>query len=523
MMPASDLSRVVVKFNAAYAQTHRIPYDERIEQHPEQYLGRDWTHLVGQFPGLTIQRIVTSLTSQQLIDIVTDAKIKAERHDRTYPYPANHFLTYFAVCLSSGIDPEAVTEVLRSWKTIELAYIEGRVTLPSGVKPGTTTESSLPSILAQQPYLGPAPDGINAVCAWHVPGGDGGTDVGLDLRFADLEQGWNLAHLDLPTSGIQSILGSPGAGNAADIDHGTLVLGIVLAVPNNMGCVGITPNVTTTMLTSCYPGRTGDVCNAIAAAIPPPPDNSKLGPGDVLLLEAQMANNAPVEIDSVVYQYIYNATVRNIVVVEAAGNGGFDLDTYTYPYQGPALLNRGSSQFRESLGIMVGAATTTPVAPRLRKTGSNFGNRIDCYAWGDSVYSTSASNPSGYGTLSDTSAATAIIAGAALSIQGIAQQSHKGNLPNYRFSPDQLRSILRHPASGTVSGTSTWSSTMNSTWEPVQNPDFLKWNADKIGVMPNLSAIIWQRFEINCSHFNRHILDDLVFGTHDFVLDPGPK
>lgn len=463
-MPTVNTSRVIVKFDAAYVETHQISYDERIEQHPEQYLGQDWTHLVKQFPGLTIQRAVTSLTPQQLIDIVKDAKIKAAQHNRTYPYPDNHFLTYFAVRHPSDTDAALVTEVLRSWKTIELAYNEGKITLPSGTKPGTTNEK----IAQFQPYLGPPPTGINAVCTWVIPGGDGGDDVGLDLRFADLEQGWNLTHPDLP-AGIQSIWGSSST-DTGDIDHGTLVLGIVLAVPNNMGCVGITPNVTRRMVTSCWPGRMADVANAIAAAIPA--DNSKLRLGDVLLLEAQMPDNAPVEVDSIVYQYIYNATVRGIVVVEAAGNAGLYLDTYTY--QGLSLLNRGSSQFRESGAIMVGAATSS--CPHYRKPASNYGSRIDCYAWGDSVYSTLGAG--GHGTLADTSAATAIIAGAALSIQGIAQQLQKGDLTNYRFSPDQLRGVLRDPACGTRSGNPT---------------------ADKIGVMPNLRQIMIDRFGVDCS------------------------
>ena len=224
------------------------------------------------------------------------------------------------------------------------------------------------------------------------------------------------------------------------------------------------------------------MCNAIAAVIPA--DNSKLLPGDVLLLEAQTDLNEPVEVDSLVYQYIYNATFRNITVVEAAGNANIDLDAYKY--QALSLLNRGSSQFRESGAIMVAAATLS--YPHYRKPASNFGSRIDCYAGGDSIYSTSSTG--GYKTLSDTSSAAAIIAGAALSIQGIAQQFNKGTLLNHRLSADDLRKFLRNPATGTPSAQSNWDPTYDSTWDPAHNTDFLKWNHDGIGVMPNLGAII---------------------------------
>jgi hypothetical protein len=252
-----------------------------------------------------------------------------------------------------------------------------------------------------------------------------------------------------------------------------------------------------------------DVANAIAAVIPA--DDSKLRPGDVLLLEAQTHLNEPVEVDSQVYQYIYNATVRGIVVVEAAGNAGLDLDTYTY--QALSLLNRGSSQFRESGAIMVGAAHRSP---HNRMPTSNHGNRIDCYAWGESVYSTSGTG--GYGALSDTSAAAAIIAGAALSIQGIAQQFNKGvDLPNHRYLPDQLRSILRNPATGTVSANSNWNSTYDSTWDPLLNPNFLTWNQDGIGVMPDLGAIINQTLGL----WHNHIHPPLEVERVGPIFDPG--
>jgi len=455
-MPSNDSPRVIVKFSAAYADTNKLPYDERIEQHPEQYFGKNWIDLIARFPGLKIERIFISLTPQQLIDIVKDAKIKGAQHHRTYPYPENHFLTYFRVRVLPQINHEEVIEVLRAWKNIERAYKEEEVSLPSVTRPGTTGEN----ILANQRYLGPPPEGINAVCAWKIVGADGGNDIGLDLRFADIEQGWNLNHSDLP-SGIQSLGGS--MGTADHIDHGTLVLGIVLAVPNDFGCVGITPNVSRVMVKSCHPGYEGDVADAITAVTPA--DDTKLRSGDVLLLEGQLGDSyLPLEANGSLREFIYTTTFRDITVVEAAGNAGEDLDTYG------SIMPRDSEH--DSGAIMVGAASSR--VPHTRNTASNYGSRIDCYAWGDSVYSTSGTG--NYGTLGETSAAAAIIAGVALSIQGIAQRLQKGDLPNHRFSHTRLRDILR------LNGTSS------------RNPA-----SEKIGVMPDLRRIVFSEFKIDCS------------------------
>lgn len=116
--------------------------------------------------------------------------------------------------------------------------------------------------------------------------------------------------------------------------------------------------------------------------------------------------------------------------------------------------------------------------------GSNFGSRIDCFAWGDGISTTGDLTKPDYPRPQDytvgftgTSGASAIIAGAALAIQGIAQVHRKGlTLSNKRFSPSELRSILSDWATGTLS--------VNSA------PTKTNWNVDKIGVMPDLRKII---------------------------------
>ena len=95
-------------------------------------------------------------------------------------------------------------------------------------------------------------------------------------------------------------------------------------------------------------------------------------------------------------------------------------------------------------------------------------SRIDCYAWGENI-DTTTTNDYGYESNTEytthfggTSGASAIVAGAALIVQGIAQFSL-----GRRFSPRELRDLLK--TNGTPSAT----------------PE-----TDRIGVMPDLRAII---------------------------------
>ena len=73
---------------------------------------------------------------------------------------------------------------------------------------------------------------------------------------------------------------------------------------------------------------------------------------------------------------------------------------------------------------------------------SNFGSRIDCYAWGDGVDTCVSNGPGDRASFAppcflNTSAAAAIIAGAALCVQGM--REHRQRI---RFSPKELRDIL---------------------------------------------------------------------------------
>lgn len=192
--------------------------------------------------------------------------------------------------------------------------------------------------------------------------------------------------------------------------------------------------------------------------------------GDVLLLEAQQTDPVsgeyywPVSIADANYDAIRLTTALGITVVEAACNGNYDLDAYVN-LKGKRIFNRSSPDFRDPFSIMVGAGSSA--VPHTRLGFSNYGFRVDTYAWGEKV-DTTATNEGGTDnsayttTFNGTSSASPIIAGAALAIQGIAVADSGKKLP-----PARLRNLL------------------SSYGTPSKDPD-----SDRIGKMPDLRAII---------------------------------
>ena len=110
--------------------------------------------------------------------------------------------------------------------------------------------------------------------------------------------------------------------------------------------------------------------------------------------------------------------------------------------------------------------------PHSRINYSNYGKRINCYAWGEWVDIGQSDRASPGGVIlrytrgfSGTSSASAIIAGVAIAVQSISETRY-----NMRLSPSQMRNILSSDQYGTAS--------VNGR------------TRDKIGVMPDLKKII---------------------------------
>lgn len=392
-------------------------------------------------------------------------------------------------------DPKVLveaTKIICQWENVQCAYVD-----KTGPDPLVNAADDPRS--PNQGYLDPAPEGIDAEYAWGFTGGDG-----EGQRFIDLERGWTLNHEDLNAHGGTLLHGNIRNGSRS---HGTSVLGELCAVDNNLGCVGIVPNIDSFDVVS-YHGSTRTA--AILAAI----DNLEFG--ELLLLEAQVYLNGtnllgPIEAYDAEFEAIRLATALGIIVIEAGGNGtnngsapALNMDTYT-TLSGEQIFNPASADFRDSGAIIVTAATSA--APHSRRNYGPFGARIDCYAWSQNI-DTCASTPGGSTTaytvsFSGTSGASPIIAGAALSVQGIAE-----SMLGFRFSPLQMRALLRDPANGTP-------------------PDVNETTA--IGVMPDLRAIIDNVLCLVPDVYIRDFIGDsgephtaAISASPDIILRPSP-
>ncbi|MCD2441446.1 S8 family serine peptidase [Agromyces sp. SYSU K20354] len=357
---------------------------------------------------------------------------------------------YAAITVPDAASAEQLVKELNARDDVETAYVEGGPTPPPGPPPVNAGDDPRNT---NQGYLDAAPGGIDARWAW-------GAADGAGIGFVDLEQGWTLNHEDLTAAGVTIISGVSQAYHG----HGTAVLGEVVATDNTRGGVGIAPGASARVVSQYRTTFTYSTSAAIISAA------DAMSPGDVMLLEAQTTAGGssttylPVEVEQAVFDAIRDAVDAGIVVVEAAGNGGNDLDDWT-DAQGRHLLRIGDPDYRDSGAIMVGAATSTH--PHSRLGFSNHGSRIDCFAWGQNVDTTGdgwtgTSTTQYTGVFGGTSSASPIVTGAAVLLQSW-RRARKG----FPLGPEAVRSWLR-------SGINT----------PSADPA-----TDRIGVMPNLRAI----------------------------------
>jgi hypothetical protein len=406
------------------------------------------------------QRVIQSISLDRLLEL----EAKAAQTD--FP-PLFSLATFWRVDLSK--DPRLALPFVRRLQNmpdVVAAYIDSEASSPA-VNPTNDP------LFGLQGHLTAAPAGIDAVFAWRQAGGDG-TGIGL----VDLEQAWNFAHEDLAPLNVPPLPYGNQRPTLADQNHGTSALAIMVAADNTVGGIGIAPGATPVNAVSHYESATdtpGHVADAIANAM------NFMAAGDVLVLEVQTGrgfitgwpDNYPIEIKDVEFGAIRLAVAQGIVVIEAAGNAGRNLDNYVAP-QGTWInrqpLNRNNpTDFRDSGAILVGAASSDTAHARM--SFSNFGSRLNCFAWGENVVTAGRGDLGGFtrnswytSVFDGTSAATAIIGGAALVVQGVAQA-----VTGVRRSPAQIQAMFADRDTGTSSAGGT---------------------ADMIGVMPDLRRVL---------------------------------
>jgi subtilisin family serine protease len=343
------------------------------------------------------------------------------------------------VTYAAAAEAERAVAVLLADPAVEAAFVAPDITLATTVSEPSAAQRdacpiATPSYESYQGYLAPAPGGIDAAAAWQRG------SRGAGVWFADIEGNWNPAHEDLDGKRITHV-GGERIDDRGWRAHGTAVLGEVVGVDNGKGVVGIAPDVDRVFTSSIGGTSVADAINAAQMA---------LRPGDVLLIELQGAgprrNYIAVEYWDDIYDVIRAATDRGVIVIEAAGNGGENLEHKAYG-------GKFDRKVRDSGAIIVGAGgpARKGFTDRARLDFSNYGARVDVQGWGRGVATldygdlqkcNEAGDRHYTDAFSGTSSASPIVAGAAILLQSFAR-TH-----GTPMTPAQMRDLLR--ATGTA-------------------------------------------------------------------------
>ena len=400
-------------------------------------------------------------------------RIERENADDSQEWPS--LTQYWRLDLRDGrFRPEEVASAFRALEVVERAYVEPPV-VPAGGRAvrrarlagqRAVPEGPSTALPTKASHLDAAPLGINARWVWETYG-----LYGEGVHLVDVEQGWLFDHEALRHLKVPPLLAGLNAHEAGGSgDHGAAVLGIVAGeyVPPN-GVRGVCPRASV-LAASHFQGfdDTIHVADTLASL-------GSLRPGDVVLLEVAaiegsddgygdtVADQRPIERDECVQNAIGLLTRQGIVVIEAAGNGDQDLDRLGTDGD-LAQLRVGAPGYLDSGAIMVGGAevpspsTVADCHPRWTDDynpgiGSNYGSRVNSYAWARRVWSSGCEpygscdpRTSSYQIFTATSAASAIIAGAAVLLQAVHREYLGSSL-----EPEKLRELFADPDNGTDS------------------------------------------------------------------------
>ena len=381
---------------------------------------------------------------------------------------------WFRLHVRAGEDLVDVVNRLNALDDVEVAYPAPQPVPVSAGLPGdgglptpTPPPPASPNLEARQVYaLAASEGGIDAVYARSLPGGDG-----TGVRVVDIEYSWNWQHEDLKklaVAGTWIRQGSRIVDPFNDNDHGTAVMGEMVAGANGYGVRGLVDGATPHYVNVVSPETGYNAANAVALAA------NRLRAGDVILIEQQFPGPAPCnnfvapEWIPSIYEAVTAAVKRGIHVVQTAGNGNVNLDD-------PRCFPRAFPGGRPDSGsIIVGAGAPQPTAwcnwgqaPRSRLGFSTYGSRVNVQGVGQCVASTGygdifSAAPNGRYTnrFSGTSSSAPIVSAAVAALSGIAKAKGKA------LTPQAMRKLLVETGTPQVG------------------------NNGKIGPLPNLRAAI---------------------------------
>lgn len=368
--------------------------------------------------------------------------------DATEEEPSASDLTaYYFVEVEGAEKAHAIREFLQQREElIEQSFVQA----PPGPLPDSVEDLQyyLDASNANVASFGGAYVGLDVRSAWEVAGGSGDR-----VRIGLVENRWDVQHRDLNPAQVNEGFAScprvadvPPATVNAELRHALHTLGVLIAQRDGQDCTGIAHGAVVHLASSwrCDGSSVQLVADAIAALLA-----DGLGVGDILLLEQQhsprsggQVSHRPVETIPDVLAAIQLATQLGVTVIEPAGNGsgppnnrqGRNLNLYA-PFASTPPTDSGA--------IIVGASKAPLLTAALeRHPTANFGDRVNCFAWGENVTTLTSGDDVTF-SYSQTSAASAIIAGAAAVIQSLVVAR-----TGVTLSPAQLRLLMSDPAYG---------------------------------------------------------------------------
>ncbi|UCC43100.1 MAG: S8 family serine peptidase [Candidatus Zixiibacteriota bacterium] len=352
--------------------------------------------------------------------------------------------SYFALDVQDPDEAERIINNLNALDYVEIAYFEPKPEPAGDIDPPTDDFSPF------QDYREAAPDGVDADYANTLTGGDG-----AGVKIIDIEGAWQTTHEDLDKS-VGGELSGAMVDDLSWRNHGTAVIGEMIAGDNGYGVTGICPGADIGMVSIA----SLSTAEAIYMAV------EDLQPGDLILIELHAPGphydfeSRDDQLGYVCMEYwqanfdaMQYAWASGITVVEAAGNGAEDFDDELIYGQ---LFD---TTYRNSHAILAGAGWPAASAyDRIKHGFSNYGERVNLQGYGSGVYTT------GYGglfapngdenqfytaTFSGTSSASPIVTGAAACLQGY----YKATYGTY-MTADMIRTELVSTGSPQLGDTS---------------------------------------------------------------------
>ncbi|HET7482474.1 MAG TPA: S8 family serine peptidase, partial [Actinomycetota bacterium] len=323
-----------------------------------------------------------------------------------------------------GVDPAGVS---RDWSRsfsarVSFVYTHAlsgfAATLPDALVARLRNDPRIASIVPDAPVSMQAqqmPPGINRIDADLSPTAKiGGVDAGVDQRVpvdvAVLDTGIDLDHPDLNvyTPGTKSCTGSTGD----DLNgHGTHDAGIIGALDNSIGTVGVAPGARVWPVQVLDAKGNGKISNVICGIDYVTQHASEIEVANMSLAGVGTQPTASgCTTGDAYHDAICRSVAAGVTYVVAAGNNMRDAAGYVPAAYDEVITVSAMPDYDGKPG---GLATSKCSRDRDDSFGdlSNFGADIDLIAPGVCIYSTNKGG--GYTTLSGTSMAAAHVSGAA--------------------------------------------------------------------------------------------------------------